>query len=116
MVPVMMPFLRSLLVVVFLIGIVVGATIFADTIRGFFSSQVIARVQDVKGASTVVDRSSFTKMVTNAVQENAQSAQNQLLQIRVVDILNAFTRAQKVAHAVTGVQQQVHTFLQQMAK
>lgn len=110
-------FVRSLLVVFLLIGVVVGATLYSDKIKSFIINELQTSGSQVLGANTQdLKNYSVTKQVNKEVQSTFNQGKQQLMQVKIGDIVNSFTQAQKVVRDVSGLQQAIHKQLQSLAK
>ncbi|HUD44307.1 MAG TPA: hypothetical protein VMR41_02060 [Patescibacteria group bacterium] len=113
----MFAFLKNLLIIVFLLGLVVFATFYSDSIKSFVFKQLQSSGAKVLGASTNgIPNSSLSKEVNKEVNSTAVSVRNQVMQIKIGDIVNSFSQTQKIVHDVSGLQSTVRAELQKLSK
>lgn len=113
----MLTFLKNLLIVVFLFGVVVTATFFSDNIRSFVLKQLEFSSAKVLGANTKEIASySLSKSVKKELGSVIDSTKKQILQINIGDVVNSFSQAQKIVRDVSGLQAVLKNQLQKLAK
>jgi len=113
----MTSFVRNLLVVIFLIGIIAGSTLYSDAIRTFVLHQLSSSGSKVLGVNTKgLNKYSVSKQVNTDIKNTLNEGKQQLLQVKIGDIINSFSQAQKIVHDVSGLQAAVHKQLQSLAK
>ena len=110
-------FVRNMLVIFLLIGVVIGATMYSDKVKSFVMSALKTSGSQVLGANTQeLNKYSVTKQVHAEAQNALDQGKKQVMQIKIGDIVNSFSQAQKIVHDVNGLQQMVHQQLQSLAK
>jgi len=110
-------FVRSIVVIFLLLGIVVGSTMYSDQIKKFIISELKTSSSQVLGANTKeLNKYSVTKQVHKEAQTTLDHGKQQLMQVKIGDIVNSFSQAQKVVKDVNGLQQTIHQQLQNLAK
>ncbi len=113
----MTSFVRNLLVIIFLLGIVAGATLYSDTIRTFVIHELQINGSKVLGANTQeLGKYSVSKQVNSEMQNTLKAGEKQILQIKIGDIVNSYSQAQKIVRDVSGLQTTIRNELQKLAK
>ena len=113
----MTSFVRNLLVIIFLVGIVAGATLYSESIKTFVLSELSSSGSQVLGANTQeLKKYSVSKQVNAEITNTLNAGRKQLMQVKIGDIVNSFSQAQKIVHDVSSLQQAIRQQLQNLAK
>lgn len=106
----MLKFVKSLLVIVFLGGVIVYATFFSSTFTSLISEHLPATGKKVLGIAVKQNqKNNLTDELKKDASSSASTAQKQLMQIKIGDIVSTLSRGQKIIHDISGLQSSVQS-------
>lgn len=108
--------LRSLLAILFIVGLIYGVKVYSGQLKDFIVSRVPMTAK-VLGESTVNKTTTdIKKQLTNDAQKQLEQVKEKGMNTKVSDLVNSVSLLQKLTQNIHGLQSQINDKLKELSK